>query len=64
MLTHDGGADTEAVDLSTKQLLEQAQMRISRPKPVIQGGPGGKILSRSPRAGFGRDRLYVEADAS
>jgi 2,4-dienoyl-CoA reductase-like NADH-dependent reductase (Old Yellow Enzyme family) len=25
-----------------------------RPKPVIQGGPGGEILSRSPRAGFGR----------
>jgi len=29
MLTHDGGADTEAVDLNTKQLLEQAQMRIN-----------------------------------
>jgi tetratricopeptide (TPR) repeat protein len=29
LLTRDGGADTEAVDLNTKQLLEQAQRRIN-----------------------------------
>jgi hypothetical protein len=29
MLTRDGGADTETVDLNTKQLLEQAQKRIN-----------------------------------
>ena len=29
LLTRDGGADTEAVDLNTKQLLEQAQKRIN-----------------------------------
>ena len=29
MLTRDGGGDTEAVDLNTKQLLEQAQKRIN-----------------------------------
>jgi hypothetical protein len=29
MLTRDGSADTEAVDLNTKQLLEQAQRRIN-----------------------------------
>jgi hypothetical protein len=29
LLTRDGGADTEAVDLNTKQLLEQAQKKIN-----------------------------------
>jgi len=29
--------------------------QVGRRKPVIQGGPAGKTLSGSPRAGYGRD---------
>ena len=42
----------------------QSGVQVGRRKPVIQGGPGGKILSRSPRAGFGRQREYAEAPGS
>jgi hypothetical protein len=42
----------------------QSGVQVGRRKPVIQGGPGGKILSRSPRAGFGRVEPSKASDSS
>ena len=41
----------------------QSGAQVGRPKPVIQGGPGGEILSRSP-AGFGRVEPECGSDSS
>lgn len=49
--------DRSAVTLDRLLLAgtSQSGVQVGRHKPVIQGGPAGKILSRSPRAGLGRD---------
>ena len=42
----------------------QSGAQVGRRKPVIQGGPAEKILSGSPRAGYGRDFQFTDVPVS